>query len=159
MFMVKPASMGSDKQASKLVLKNEFLTRARSLSNLPEVYRGPRLVSLLAEALAIGIRAEAEFFLAAYGDFTGQGYWYVQLLEPILLYKFAYALAVHVAESADQLEPATVALIWAFRDAAEAGEDWRSAIQHRFSLWKTDNAVLRTWAKSQCALAPRSTGC
>ena len=29
-----------------------------------------------------------------------------------------------MAESADELEPATVAFIWAFRDAAEAGEDW-----------------------------------
>jgi hypothetical protein len=79
---------------------------------------------LLTEALAIGIRAEAEFFIAAYGDSTGQGYWYAQLSEPILLYKFAYVLAVHVAENADQLEPATITLIWAFRDAAEAGEDW-----------------------------------
>jgi hypothetical protein len=124
MFMVTPARMGSNEQASKLVLKNEFLVRAKLLSNLPEVYRGPRLTLLLAEALAFGIRAEAEFFLAAYGDSTGRGYWYVQLSEPILLYKFAYVLAVHVAESADQLEPATIALIWAFRDAAEAGEDW-----------------------------------
>jgi hypothetical protein len=122
--MVIPARVDSNEQASKLVLRNEVLARAKSLSNLPEVYRAPRLILLLAEVLAIGIRAEAECFLAAYGDSTGKGYWYVQLSEPIPLYKFAYALAVHVAERADQLEPATIALIWAFRDAAEAGEDW-----------------------------------
>jgi hypothetical protein len=114
----------SDSQTRQLVLKDEYVARAKALSTLPEVYRGPLLTSLFAEALAIGIRAEAEFFLAAYGDSIGREYWYVQLSEPILLYKFAYVLAVHVAERADQLEPATIALIWAFRDAAEAGEDW-----------------------------------
>ena len=92
--MVTPARMDSNEQASKLALKNEFLARAKSLSNLPEVYRGPRLILLLAEALAIGIRAEAEFFRAAYGDSTGQGYWYAHPSEPILLYNIAEALAL-----------------------------------------------------------------
>ncbi len=122
--MVTRASIDVDEQASQLVLKNEFLARAKSLSNLPELYRGPQLTLLFAEALAIGIRAQAEFFLAAYGDSTGREYWSAQLSEPILLSKFAYVLAVHLAERADQLEPVTVAIIWAFRDAAEAGEDW-----------------------------------
>jgi hypothetical protein len=122
--MVTPTSMHSDEKASKLVLKNEFLARAKSLSKLPEVYRGPRLTLLLAEALAIGIRAEAEFLLATYGDSSGREYWHAQLSEPILLYKFAYTLAVHAAERVEQLEQATIAIIWSFRDAAEGGEDW-----------------------------------
>ena len=110
--------------ARQLVLKNEYVARAKALSTLPEAYRGPLLTSLFAEALAIGIRAEAEFFLAVYGDPSGREYWHVQLSEPILLYKFAYTLAVHAAERAEQLESATIAIIWAFRDAAQGGEDW-----------------------------------
>jgi hypothetical protein len=114
----------TDDPARQLVLKDEYVARAKALSTLPEAIRGPLLTSLLAEALAIGIRAETEFFLAAYGDPSGREYWHAQLSEPPLLFKFAYVLAVHVAERADQLEPATIAIIWAFRDAAEAGEDW-----------------------------------
>ncbi len=111
-------------QGRELVLKNEYLARAKALSNLAEKYRSALLTSLLAEALAIGIRAEAEFFRAAYGDSTGREYWQAQLSQPLLLHKFAYALAVHVAERAEQLQDATIAIIWAFRDAAEDGEDW-----------------------------------
>jgi hypothetical protein len=124
-LMEESANMNTttDHPARQLV-KNEYLGRAKVTSTLPEAYRGPLLTSLLAEALAIGICAEADFFLAAYGDPSGREYWHAHLSEPILLYKFAYALAVHVAERADQLEPATIAIIWAFRDAAEAGEDW-----------------------------------
>src|SRR5262245_46882984 len=88
--------------ARQLVLKNEYVTRAKALSTLPEAYRGALLRSLLAEALAIGIRAEAEFFLAVYGDPSGRKYWHAQLSEPILLYKFAYTLAVHSGERVEQ---------------------------------------------------------
>lgn len=114
----------TDDQRPELVLKNEYLARTKALSNLGEKYRSTLLTSLFAEALAIGVRAEAEFFLAAYGDSTGREYWHAQLSEPILIYKFAYVLAVHVAKRAEQLQDATTAVIYAFRDAAEAGEEF-----------------------------------
>jgi hypothetical protein len=94
------------------------------LTGQPEVFRSELVMGELAVALAVGHRSEAEIFQAAYGDASGREYWHAQLSEPIAVYKFAYVLAVHAAECADQLELATISIIRAFRDAAKAGEDW-----------------------------------
>jgi hypothetical protein len=122
--MVTPAGMNTDDQASRLVLQNEFLARAKSLANLREVYRSSLVTQLVRESLAVGLRLEAKIFEAAYGDPAGREYWKGQLSEPILVYKLADVLSVHSAENADQQESARIATVLAFRDAAEAGEDW-----------------------------------
>lgn len=114
----------TDKQASQLVLKYELLARAKSLSNLCEVYRSAQVTLLLADALAFGLRIEVEVFDAVYGDPVGRKYWKTQLSEPISIYKLARTLSVHAVENVEQLELAKVATVLAFRDAAEAEEAW-----------------------------------
>lgn len=114
----------TDEHASQLVLKADLLTRAKSLSNLREVFRSAQLTLLLADALACGLRIEAEALETVYGDPAGRKYWKTQLSEPMAIHKLAYTLSVHVAENIEQLESAKLATLLAFRDAAEAGEDW-----------------------------------
>jgi hypothetical protein len=110
--------------ANLLALKQQFLGRAKALSSVAEVYRCPQVTLLVAETVAFGVRAEAEVFEAAYGDPSGRKYWGAYLSEPILVYPLAHVLSAHLAEEVEQLEYARIAIIWAFRDAAEAGERW-----------------------------------
>jgi hypothetical protein len=101
-----------------------FFDRAKALSKLAEVYRSRQVTLLISDTVLFEIRAEAEIFQAAYGDPEGRKYWGAYLSEPIRLYSLVNLLSVHSAESAQQLEWARIATIRAFRDAAEAGEDW-----------------------------------
>ena len=110
--------------ANLLALKQQFLDRAKALSTLAEVYRGPQVTLLMTETVAFGVRAEAEIFEAAYADPSGRKYWEAYLSEPILVYPLAHVLSAYLAEKVEQLELARIAIIWAFRDAAEAGECW-----------------------------------
>ena len=74
--------------------------------------------------VAFGVRAEAKIFEAAYGDPSGQKYWDAHISEPIRVYTLAHVLSAHLAEQPEQVEMARIAIIRAFRDAAEAGERW-----------------------------------
>jgi len=112
------------KTSNELVLKRQFLDRAKALSNLPDVFRCRQVTQLICDGLAFGVRAEAEIFQAVYGDSSGRKYWGAHLSEPIGAYSLAHILSVHVAESAQQLESARIAITRAFRDAAAAGEYW-----------------------------------
>ena len=114
----------SNEQANEIALKQRFLDRAKALSDVAEVFRCPQVTLLICETVAFGVRAEAEIFEAAYGDPSGQKYWDAHLSEPIRVYTLAHVLSAHVAEKAEQLEMARIAIIRAFRDAAEAGERW-----------------------------------
>ena len=107
-----------------LALEQQFLDRAKALTNVAEVFRCPQVTLLICEMVAFGVRAEAKIFEAAYGDPSGQKYWDTQLSEPIRVYKLAHVLSAHLAEQVEQLEWARIAIIRAFRDAAEAGEQW-----------------------------------
>jgi hypothetical protein len=111
-------------QSNEPALKQQFLVRAKAMSELPEVFRCQRVTQLLCDMLALGVRDEAEIFQAVYGDPGGREYWSAHLSEPIRVYKLAHILSIHVAESAQQLELARIAIMRAFRDAAAAGEDW-----------------------------------
>jgi hypothetical protein len=113
-----------NEQASQLALKQRFLDRAKALSNLAEVARCPQVTLLICETVAFGVRAEAEIFQAAYGDPRGRKYWDAHLSEAIPVYSLAHVLSAHLAEKVEQLEMARIAIIRAFRDAAEAGERW-----------------------------------
>jgi hypothetical protein len=110
--------------ASQLALKQQFLDRAKALSNLSEVYRSPQVTLLIRDTIAFGVRSEAEIFEAVYGDPGGREYWDACLSEPIRMYSLANVLSAHLAENVEQLEHATIVVIRAFRDAAEAGERW-----------------------------------
>ena len=92
--------------------------------SLAEVFRCLQVTLLICETVAFGVRAEAEIFQAAYGDPGGRKYWDAHLSEPIPVYSLAHVLSAHVAEKVEQLEMARIAIIRAFRDAAEAGERW-----------------------------------
>jgi hypothetical protein len=105
-------------------LEQRFLDRAKALSNVAEVFRCSNVTSLICEMVAFGVRAESKIFDAAYGDPSGQKYWDAHLSEPIRVHTLADVLSAHVAEQAEQLEMARIAIIRAFRDAAEAGERW-----------------------------------
>ena len=105
-------------------LKQRFLDRAKALSNVAEVFRCSQVTMLICETVAFGVRAEAKIFQAAYGDPSGQKYWDAHLSEPIPVYTLAHVLSAHLAEKPEQVEMARIAIIRAFRDAAEAGERW-----------------------------------
>jgi len=111
-------------QSNEPALKQQFLDRAKALSKQPEAFRCPQVTQLLCDMLALGVRDEGEIFQTVYGDPGGREYWGAHLSEPIGAYSLAHILSVHVAESAQQLESARIAIIRAFRDAAAAGEDW-----------------------------------
>lgn len=114
----------SNGTANNRVLKQQFIARAKALSNLAEAYRCPQVALLICETVAFGVRAEDEIFKAAYGDPSGRKYWDARLSEPTLAYTLAHTLSAHLAEKVEQLELAKIAIIRAFRDAAEAGESW-----------------------------------
>jgi hypothetical protein len=114
----------SNEQANEIVLKQQFLDRAKALSKQPEAFRCPQVTQLICDTLAFGVRAEAEIFQAVYGDPGGRKYWDAHLSEAIPVYSLAYTLSAHLAESVQQLEYAKIAIIRAFRDAADAGERW-----------------------------------
>ena len=105
-------------------LEQQFLDRAKARSNVAEVFRCSKVTLLICDMVAFGVRAEAKIFEAAYGDPSGQKYWDAHLSEPIRVYTLAHVLSAHVAEQAEQVEMARIAIIRAFRDAAEAGERW-----------------------------------
>ena len=105
-------------------LEQRFLDRAKALSNVAEVFRCLEVTMLICEMVAFGVRAEAKIFEAAYGEPSGQKYWDAHLSEPIRVYTLAHVLSAHLAEQAEQVEMARIAIIRAFRDAAEAGERW-----------------------------------
>jgi hypothetical protein len=103
-------------------LKERILLRAKALANSPEFARCPAVMGLICDAMAFGVRVEAEIFQAVYGDPSGREYWDAQLSEPMSVFSLARLLAVHKAENAQQLEYAEIAALRAFRDAAQAGE-------------------------------------
>ena len=78
----------------------------------------------MCEAVAFGVRAEAEIFQAAYGNPRGRKYWDALLSEPIPVFSLARILSVHLAVSVDNLKYQEFAILCAFRDAAKAGERW-----------------------------------
>jgi len=114
----------SNERANELELKQQFLDRAKALSKVPEVFRSPQVTLLICDTVAFGVRAEAEIFQAVYGDPSGRNYWDAHLSESVRVYTLAHILSAHLAESAEQLETARIAIIRAFRDAAQAGERW-----------------------------------
>lgn len=118
--MVKTLKEG----ANEIALKQQFLDRAKALSQLPEVFRCREVTQLIGDALAFGVRAEAEIFQAVYGDPGGRKYWDAHLSEAIPAYSLAHILSVHLAQTAEQLEMARIAIIRAFRDAAQTSERW-----------------------------------
>jgi hypothetical protein len=111
-------------QSNEPALKQQFLVRAKAMSELPEVFRCQQVTQLLCDMLALGVRDEAEIFQTVYGDPSGREYWGAHLAEPIGAYSLAHILSVHLAESAQQLELTRIAIMRAFRDAAAAGEGW-----------------------------------
>jgi hypothetical protein len=76
----------SDEPANQLALRQQFLDRAKALSDVAEVSRCLRVTLLICETVAFGVRAEAEIFQAAYGDPGGRKYWDAHLSEPIRVY-------------------------------------------------------------------------
>ena len=114
----------SNEPANNRALKQQFIARAKALSNRAEAYRCPQVTLLICETVAFGVRAKAEIFKAAYGDPSGRKYWDACLSEPTLAYTLAHTLSAHLAEKVEQMELARIAIIRAFRDAAEGDESW-----------------------------------
>jgi hypothetical protein len=83
-------------------LEQQFLDRAKALSNVAEVSRCLQVTMLICEMVAFGVRAEAKIFEAAYGDPSGQKYWDAHLSEPIRVYTLAHVLSCHLGEQADE---------------------------------------------------------
>jgi hypothetical protein len=62
-------------QSNEPALKQQFLVRAKAMSELPEVFRCQQVTQLLCDMLALGVRDEAEIFQTVYGDPGGREYW------------------------------------------------------------------------------------
>jgi hypothetical protein len=122
--MVKKVDKTANEQANELAVKQQFFDRAKALSELPEVFRCAQVALLIRDMLALGVRSESEIFQIVYGDPSGRRYWDAHLSETISVFTLAHILSGHLAESVEQLEMAEIAIIRAFRDAAEAGEGW-----------------------------------
>ena len=55
-------------------LEQQFLDRAKALTNVAEVYRCLQVTMLICDMVAFGVRAEAKIFEAAYGELDPSGY-------------------------------------------------------------------------------------
>jgi hypothetical protein len=111
-------------EQSEQALKQQFFDRAKALSKQPEIFRCDQVALVIGDMLAFRVRDEAEIFQIVYGDPSGRRYWNAHLSESISIFKLAHILSGHLAESVEQWEMARIAIIRAFRDAAEAGESW-----------------------------------
>jgi hypothetical protein len=140
-------------------LEQQFLDRAKALTNVAEVFRCVQVSMLLCEMVAFGVRAEAKIFEAAYGEPSGQKYWDAHLSEPIRVYKLAHVLSAHLAEQAEQLEMARIAVIRAFRDAAEAGERWFTGDTTLLLAVEDGQTNFEGFPRSSFIPALRSNGC
>jgi hypothetical protein len=80
------------------------------------------MTALIADSVGLGVPADVDYFMAAYGDSAGRDYWNAHLSEPMRVGAFAYLLSVHLPLKAEQLEAAKIAITPALRDAAVAGE-------------------------------------
>jgi hypothetical protein len=105
-------------------VKQRFLERAKSLSELSEPVRYLAVTQLICDAVAFGIRDEAEVFLAAYDDPKGKEYWEAYLSVAIPVFTLANLLSAHSSKNIEELENRRFATLRAFRGAAEAGEPW-----------------------------------
>jgi hypothetical protein len=105
-------------------VKQRFLEQARSLSERPKFVRYRAVTQLICDALAFGIRDEAEIFRAAYCDPSGSDYWEAYLSVAIPVFSLANVLAAHSSKNIEDLENRQFATLRAFRGAAEAGESW-----------------------------------
>ena len=146
-------------QANQLALKQRFLDRAKALSNLAEVFRCQQVTLLICETVAFGVRDEAEIFQAAYGDPDGRKYWAAQLSERMPVYALTYVLSAHVAEKAEQLDMAKIAIIRAFRDAAAAGEGWFTGETTPLLGVENGQPISRGWVRSRLIPVLPSNGC
>jgi hypothetical protein len=104
--------------------KQRFLEQAKTLSERPKDVRYLAVTQLICDALAFGIRDEAEVFLAAYDDPKGKEYWEAYLSVAIPVLTLANLLSAHSSKNIEELENRRFATLRAFRGAAEAGEPW-----------------------------------
>ena len=104
--------------------KQQILLRAEALANSPEYIRSPLVMQLICDAKAFGLCTEAEIFQHAYGDPSGRMYWDARLSEPTPLNLLADLLCVHHDKNFRDIDYAKIAILRAFRDAAQAGETW-----------------------------------
>jgi hypothetical protein len=105
-------------------VKQRFLEQAKALSERPKYVRYLAVTQLICDALAFGIRDEAEIFGAAYGDPSGNDYWEDYLTVAIPVSLLANVLSAHSSKNIEELENRRFATLRAFRGAAEAGERW-----------------------------------
>jgi hypothetical protein len=110
--------------SSDLAAKQRFLVQATALSERPKSVRYREVTQLICDALAFGIRDEAEIFRAAYGDSGGNDYWEAYLSVAIPAVLLASVLSVHTSKNIEERENRQFATLRAFRGAAETGEPW-----------------------------------
>jgi hypothetical protein len=104
--------------------EQRFLEQAKALSERPNFVRYLAVTQLICDAVAFGIRDDAELFLAAYDDPKGNDYWEAHLSVAIPLLTLANLLSAHSSKNIEELENRRFATLRAFRGAAEAGERW-----------------------------------
>jgi hypothetical protein len=104
--------------------KQRFREQAEALTERPKFVRYRAVTQLICDALAFGIRDEAEIFRAAYGDPSGKDYWDAYLAVAIPVSSLANVLSAHLSKNIEDLENRQFVILRAFRGAAEAGEPW-----------------------------------
>jgi hypothetical protein len=83
--------------------KQRFLEQAKVLSERPKFVRYLAVTQLICDALAYGIRDEAEVFLAAYDDPKGKEYWEAYLSVAIPVFTLANLLSAHSSKNIEEL--------------------------------------------------------
>jgi len=104
--------------------KQRFREQAMALAERPKFVRYRAVTQLICDALAFGIRDEAEIFRAAYGNPSGKDYWDAYLAVAIPVSSLANVLSAHLSKNIEDLENRQFVILGAFRRAAEAGEPW-----------------------------------
>jgi hypothetical protein len=140
-------------------LEQQFLDRAKALTNVAEVFRCLQVTMLICDMVAFGVRAEAKIFEAAYGEPSGQKYWDAHLSEPIRVYTLAHVLSAHLAEQAEQVEMARIAIIRAFEMQLRPASAGLLETPRHFWPWRMAKPISRGWLRSSFIPALPSNGC
>jgi len=83
--------------------KQRFREQAMALAERPKFVRYRAVTQLICDALAFGIRDEAEIFRAAYGNPSGKDYWDAYLAVAIPVSSLANVLSAHLSKNIEDL--------------------------------------------------------
>ena len=116
-------------------LEQQFLDRAKALTNVAEVYRCLQVTMLICDMVAFGVRAEAKIFEAAYGEHSTPTPAETKAKKGLFLKALATGRAPGCAAEAVGIARST-AYAWKTEDAAFAAL-WVEAVERSLDRLQT----------------------